>query len=82
MSIVKCVFLYIERPAKSAVLDRRSLPLLTGKFCRSTPAAMCFVDCDKESVVVGLSKSALLDFEDAGSFEFLEVGADAALTGP
>jgi hypothetical protein len=43
---------------------------------------MGLVDCDKEPVEVGLSKTALLDFEDASPFKFLEVGTDAALTCP
>jgi hypothetical protein len=84
--ILICIYLnaysYIEGPAKSAVPERKSLPVLTGKFCRSPPATRGLIHSRKEPIEVGSAQAPLLDFEEACCLKFFEIGAYAALSCP
>jgi len=68
-----------------AVAKRLCLPVQTGKFCRSGPATTAcwtLLDGEVQSVQVGLAETSLGNFEEAGVFQLLEVGADTSLPCP
>ena len=68
-----------------AVAKRPSLPVWTGKICRSGPAATTgrtLFDGEMQPVEVGLAEASLGDLKEAGVLQLLEVGADTSLPCP
>ena len=54
---------YIERAVEFAALERRWLPLLNGKICRSGTATLVGLNGEVEAVQVGLAEAPLFDLQ-------------------